>query len=76
MDKIKKNPALMGVLSCAGMAVTLLLLDFVLSLINKRSFGEQISDPVNLAVLIIGPIASGISSYFKAKKDLTEKKDQ
>ena len=76
MENIKKNPVIYGILSCAGCAVLLLALDFVLSLIHKRPFAEQISDPVNLSILIIGPIASGISSYVTAKKKLAEKKDE
>lgn len=76
MEKIKKNPLLMGVLSCAGTAALLLALDLVLSLINKRSFAEQVGDPVSIAILVIGPIASGISYYLKAKKDQAEKKEE
>ena len=76
MDKMKKNPILMGVLNFAGVAAGLLLLNFILSLIKKRSFAEQLSDPISLAILIIGPIACAISGYLKAKRELTETKQK
>jgi len=75
MEKIKKNPLLAGILSCVGILITLLLIDLVFSLINKKSFAEQVSDPVSIIILIVGPITSGISSYVKAKKDLSGKKE-
>jgi len=75
MEKIKKNPLLAGILNCVVTVVGLLLVDLVFSLINKRSFAEQVSEPVGLIILIVGPIISGISSYVKAKKELAEKKD-
>jgi len=75
MEKIKKNPLLAGILNCVGTLAALLLIDLVFSLINKRSFAEQVSDPVSLIILIAGPILSGISSYVKVKKDLSGKKE-
>ena len=75
MEKIKKNPPLAGILNCVGTLIALLLIDLVFSLINKRPFAEQVSEPVSLIILIIGPIVSGISSYMKAKKELSEKKE-
>ncbi|MBQ6398499.1 MAG: hypothetical protein IJI21_00090 [Clostridia bacterium] len=75
MEKIKNNPLLAGILNCIVTAVGLLLVDLVFSLINKRSFAEQAGEPVSLIILIIGPIVSGISSYMKAKKELSEKKE-
>ena len=76
MENIRKNPLLMGILSAVGCAVALLLIDLVLSMTNQRTFTEQISDPVNLIILIVGPICTGISSYVKAKKELQKKKAQ
>ena len=76
MENLKKNPVLMGVLNCVGVAVGLLIIDFVLSLIKKQSFAERISDPVSIIILIVGPIACGISGYLKAKKNLSEKQDK
>ena len=76
MENIKKNPILMGVLNCVGVAVALLAVEFVLSLIKNQNFAEQISDPVSIIILIAGPIASGISGYLKAKKNLSEKQDK
>ena len=75
MEKIKKNPLLAGVVNCLVTVVGLLLVDLVLSLINKRPFAEQVSGPVSLIILIAGPIISGISSYVKAKKELSKKKE-
>ena len=75
MEKIKNNPPLAGILNCIVTAAGLLLVDLVLSLINKRPFAEQVSEPVSLIILIAGPIISGISSYMKAKKELSEKKE-
>ena len=75
MEKIKKNPLLAGILNCVVTVVGLLLVDLVFSLINKRPFAEQVSDPVSLIILIVGPIASGISAYVKTKKELSEKKE-
>ena len=43
MENIKKNPVLMGILSCVGTALLLLAIDLVFSLINKKPFAEQIS---------------------------------
>ena len=74
MEKIKKNPLLAGVVNCLVTVVGLLLVELVFSLINKKPFAEQVSDPVSLIILIAGPIFSGISSYVKAKKELSEKK--
>ena len=74
MENIKKNPILMAVLNVVGVAAGLLLVDFVLSLINKQSFAERISDPVSIIILIVGPIACGISGYLKAKKNIAEEK--
>ena len=75
MEKIKKNPPLAGILNCVGTLIALLLIYLVFSLINKRPFAEQVSEPVSLIILIAGPIISGISSYVKAKKELSEKKE-
>ena len=75
MEKIKSNPLLVGILNCLVAAAGLLLVDLVLSLINKKPFAEQVSEPVSLIILIAGPIISGISSYVKAKKELSEKKE-
>ena len=75
MKKIKSNPLLVGILNCLIAAAGLLLVDLVFSLINKRPFAEQVSEPVSLIILIAGPIISGISSYVKAKKELSEKKE-
>ena len=75
MEKIKNNPVLAGVVNCLVTVVGLLLVDLVFSLINKKPFAEQVTEPVNLIILIAGPIISGISSYVKAKKELSEKKE-
>ena len=75
MEKIKNNPPLAGILNCIVTVVGLLLVNLVFSQINKRPFAEQVSEPVSLIILIAGPIISGISSYVKAKKDLSEKKE-
>lgn len=75
MEKIKSNPLLVGILNCLVAAAGLLLVDLVLSLIDKKPFAEQVSEPVSLIILIAGPIISGISSYVKAKKELSEKKE-
>ena len=76
MENIKKNPILMAVLNVVGVAGGLLLVDFVLSLINKQSFAERISDPVSIIILIVGPIACGISGYLKAKKNISGRKEK
>nr|AHF24119.1 hypothetical protein [uncultured bacterium Contig46] len=78
MDNIKKNPVLMGVLSCVGCALLLLAIDFVLSLIGGKTFAERLRDPVSLIILIAGPIASGISTFMRTKNMLEgkEKKEQ
>ena len=76
MENIKKNPLLMGVLSGAGMAALLVIIDLVLSLIKKRTFAEQISQPVNIIILVVGTIGTGISTYLKVKKELEGKKDK
>ena len=75
MEKIKNNPVLAGVVNCLVTVVGLLLVDLVLSLINKKPFAEQVTEPVNFIILIAGPIISGISSYVKAKKELSKKKE-
>ena len=75
MEKIKSNPLLAGIVNCLVTAAGLLLVDLVLSLIDKKPFAEQVSEPVSLIILIAGPIISGISSYVKAKKELSEKKE-
>ena len=75
MEKIKSNPLLVGILNCLVAAAGLLLVDLVLSLIDKKPFAEKVSEPVSLIILIAGPIISGISSYVKAKKELSEKKE-
>lgn len=62
----------MALLNVVGVAAGLLLVDYVLSLINKQSFVERISDPVSIIILIVGPIARGISGYLKAKKNIAE----
>ena len=72
MENIKKSPILMAVLNVVGVSAGLLLVDFVLSLINKQSFVERISDPVSIIILIVGPIARDISGYLKAKKNGAE----
>ena len=75
MEKIKNNPLLAGILNCIVTVVGLLLVDLVFSLINKKPFAEQVTEPVNFIILIAGPIISGISSYVKAKKELSKKKE-
>lgn len=72
MENIKKNPTLMAVLNGVGVAAGLLLVELVLSLINKQSIAERISDPFSLIILIVGMIACGISGYLKAKKNIAE----
>ena len=74
MENIKKNPVLMGILSCVGTALLLLAIDLVFSLINKKPFAEQISSTTSLIILIVGPIASGISTYVKTKEKVEGKK--
>ena len=76
MDNIKKNPILIAVLNVVGVAAGLLLVDYVLSLIKKQSFVERISDPISIIILIVGPIACGISGYLNAKKKLSEKQEK
>ena len=75
MEKIKNNPLLAGILNCLVTAAGLLRVDLVISLISKKPFAEQVSEPVSLIILIVGPIASGISAYVKTKKELSEKKE-
>ena len=75
MEKLKKNPALMGVVSTVGAAVLLFIVEFIMSKVKNRTLGEQLSSPINLLILIGGSIATGISSYTKAKANL-EKKDK
>ena len=60
MEKLKKNPALMGVVSTVGAAVLLFIVEFIMSKVKNRTLGEQLT---------------GISSYTKAKANL-EKKDK
>ena len=74
MEKIKKNPLAMGILSAVGVAAVLLLIDLVMSLISKEPFIDKISDTFSLVILIVGPIASGISTYIKVKNQNQEKK--
>ena len=62
----------MALLNVVGVAAGLLLVDYMLSLINKQSFVERISDPVSIIILIVGPIARDISGYLKAKKNIAE----
>ena len=76
MENIKKNPLLMGLLGTAGGAALLCAVDLILSLIKKRTFAEQISDPINLIILIVGSIACGISAYMNAKKNLEGKQEK
>lgn len=77
MDNIKKNPLLMGVLNAVGAAAALLLVEFVISLFSKtKSFADQISDPFTIVLLIVGPIACGVSAYMKTKKDLSGKQEE
>lgn len=76
MENIKKNPILMGILSGVGGGALLLAVEFVLSLINKRGFGEQLSDPVNIIIVVVGAIATGVSSFMKAKKEAAGKKEE
>lgn len=76
MENIKKNPLLMGLLGTAGGAALLCAVDLILSLIKKRTFAEQIGDPINLIILIVGSIACGISAYMNAKKNLEGKQEK
>ena len=78
MENIRKNPALMGILSALGCAVLLLIVEFILSLINNKSYGEQLSNPVAIIILVVGSIGSGISTFLKVKKNVeeAEKKDR
>ena len=73
MENLKKNPVLWGILNCVGSAVLLLAVYYVLSLFGGKSFSERLSDPINIIILIVGPIASGITSFTQAKKKLEEK---
>lgn len=78
MENIKKSPVLMGILSCVGCALLLLAIDLILSLITKKTFAEQLSSTTTIIILIVGPIASGISTYMKVKgkAEETEKRKQ
>ncbi len=75
MDKIKKNPALMGVLSTVGTAVALFVIELILSKVKGRTLGEQLGNPVSILILVGGSIATGISAYSRANAKL-EKKDK
>ena len=68
MEEFKKNPLLMGISSAVGCALILLAIDFVLGLVTKKPFADRISDPISIAILIIGPIACGISTWKKVKE--------
>ena len=74
MESMKKNPVLMGILSAVGVAAGILLIELVFSLIRKQNFGDQFRDPVTLIILIVGSIASGISTYLKTKNEISGKK--
>ena len=73
MEEFKKNPVLMGIASAVGCALLLLAVDFVLSLINHKPFASQIGDPVSIIILVVGPIASGISTWKKVKEKVEGK---
>ena len=73
MEKIRKNPVLMGILSAVGTLASLLLLELILSAINGESFQEQISTTFIIILLIVGPICSGISTYLKVKRQVEGK---
>ena len=75
MEEFRKNPLLMGIASAVGCALLLLAVDFVLSLVTKESFAERLSDPISIVILIVGPIASGISTWKKVK-DKAEGKEK
>ena len=72
--KHEKNPVLMGILSAVGVAAGILLIELVFSLIRKQNFGDQFRDPVTLIILIVGSIASSISTYLKTKNEISGKK--
>ena len=61
MEKKKLSPVASGILNAVVSFVLIIAVYFVLSLINKQSFAERISDPVSIIILIVGPIACGIS---------------
>ena len=75
MEEFKKNPVLMGIASAVGCALLLLAVDAVLGLVTDRSFAERLKDPVSIIILIVGPIASGISTWKKVK-DKVEGKEK
>ena len=73
MEEFKKNPVLMGIASAVGCALLLLAVDFVLSLFTKKSFATRLSDPISIVILVVGPIACGISTWKKVKEKVEGK---
>ena len=73
MENIKKSPALMGILNAVGCAALLFAIEFIMSLVKNKSFGDQITSPLVLVVLIVGPVATGITTYRKTKDKLEGK---
>ena len=73
MEKKKLSPVASGVLNAVVSLVLIIAVYFVLSLIRKTPFTEKLSDPINIAIIILGPISAGISSWNKAKNKEAEK---
>jgi hypothetical protein len=65
---LSKKPILNGILSFILGAALLALFYFVLSLINKTSFMEEIGSVGNIIIEVVVCIACGVAGYLQAKK--------
>jgi len=73
MEEFKKNPVLMGIASAVGCALLILAVFFVMSLITKKPFADRFNNPTSIIILIVGSVASGISTWKRVKEKVEGK---
>ncbi|MBQ8109614.1 MAG: hypothetical protein IJ124_05580 [Clostridia bacterium] len=65
---LSKNPILNGILTCVLGAAGVALFNFVMSLIRKTSFMEEIGGRTDLIIDVVICIMCGVIGYMQAKK--------
>lgn len=65
---LSKNPILNGILSFILGAAGVALFNFVMSLINKTSFMQEIGSRADLVIDVIICVVCGVLGYMQAKK--------
>ena len=64
---LSKKPILNAILTVILAAALVAVFNFVLSLVNKTTFMEEIGGPVNIIIDVVICLAAAVAGYIQAK---------